>query len=59
MVNLKSRVKKRVLFDKNGVPQLSLFDVKLENGVENRGQRRSWKERSNQSLAKDHKRGET
>ena len=59
MVNLKSGVKKRVLFDKNGVPQFSLFDVKLENGGENRGQRRSWKERSNQSLAKDHERGET
>ena len=59
MVNLKSGVKKRVLFDKNGVPQLSLFDVKLENGGENGGQRRSWKERSNQSLTKDHKRGET
>ena len=33
MVNLKSGVKRRVLFDKNRVPQLSLFDVKLENGV--------------------------
>ena len=41
MVNLKSGVKKRVLFDKNGVPQLSLFDVKLENGGENGGQTRS------------------
>ena len=59
MVNLKSGVKRRVLFDKNIVPQLSLFDVKLENGGDNRGQSRSWKERSNQSLAKDHKRGET
>ena len=35
MVNLKSGVKKRVLFDKNGVPQHSLFDVKSENGVKN------------------------
>ena len=59
MVNLKSGVKKRVLFDKNGVPQLSHFDVKLENGGENPGQWRSWKEWSNQSLAKDHERGET
>ena len=39
MVNLISGVKKRVLFDKNGVPKVSLFDVKLENGGENRGQR--------------------
>ena len=59
MVNLKSGVKKRVLFDKNGVPQLSHFDVKLENGGENPGQWRSWKEWNNQSLAKDHERGET
>ena len=39
MSNKKNGVKNGVhtllLFDKNGVPQLSLFDVESENGVKN------------------------
>ena len=39
ILNKKNGVKNGVhtllLFDKNGVPQLSLFDVKSENGVKN------------------------
>ena len=33
---VKNGVHTLLLFDKKGVPQLSLFDVKSENGVKNR-----------------------
>ena len=39
MIDYKNRVKNGIhtllSFDKNGVPQLSLFNVKSENGVKN------------------------